>query len=169
MCGHPWNIRLPAFPAWFYYFWLKTMATWNNPGPFSPHSWHVCQATMSHLCWLHHCPGPELRSQNLLLFTFIYKTFHSVCQHEFSFCFLFPMLPFWLCPNFPCLLWSLVFLGAWKTRGWLWLEADSSLGLSSCPWRHSSPSLGHRTLLSDPTPLEELETFSSKPLLQRDT
>lgn len=169
VCGHPWSVRLPAFPAWFYYFWLKTMATWNNPGLFSPHAWHVCQATVSHVCGLHHCPGPDLRSQNLLLLTFIYKTFQSVCQHEFSFCFLFPLLPFWPCLNFPCLFWSLVSLWAWKTQGWLWLKTLCSLGLWTCSWRHSSLSLGHRNLPSDPTPLEELETFSSKPLVQRDT
>lgn len=169
MCGHPWSIRLPAFPVWVYYFWLKTMATWNNPGPLSPHSWHVCQATMSHLCWLHHYPGPELRSQNLLLLTFMCKTFQSACPHEFSSGFLFPLLPFWPCPNFLHLFWSLVFLPAWKTRGWLWFEALCSLGLWSYSWSHSSLSLGCRSLLSDHLPIEELETFSSKPLVRGDT
>lgn len=70
----------------------------------------------------------------------------SVCQHEFSFCFLPPSLPLWPCSNFPCLFWSLVSLWAWKTQDCLWLETLHSLGPPAYSCRHSSLSSRHRTL-----------------------
>jgi hypothetical protein len=106
---HPWAIRLPPFLSWLYYFWLNTMATWNNPGPSGPHSWHACQTTVSHLRWLHHYPGLEERSQNGPLFTLMCKPFQSVSLSTWVLLLLSSsFIPFWPCYNFPFLFWSLV-------------------------------------------------------------
>ena len=141
------------------------MATWNNPGPSGPHSWHVCQATVSHLCWWHHYPGPELRSQKLLLFTFMYDPFQSVRPSTWVFLLLsFPLAPFWLSSNLPCLYRGLISLWAWKTQAVFDLNP-------LLPWPSSlfpktlSLYWGYSPLLSDHTPIENWK-HSSKSLVQ---